>query len=124
MKVRSRFLIASCFFANFIWAQTPANWPAATTFREGPSSSISRSYRVGGLPSTKFQNSDRLVALIKDGKLYLSLQDAIALALENNLDIELERYAPRMADTDLWRAQAGSLLRGVPLSAQEGPEGK
>jgi outer membrane protein TolC len=86
-------------------------------------SGLSRSYRVGALPSTKFQNSDRFSALIRDGKLYLSLQDAIALALENNLDIELERYGPRMADTDLWRAQAGSSLRGVPLSVQEGPNG-
>ena len=123
MKVRSNFLIASCFLASFLSAQTPPAGPSATGFREGPVSSISRSYRVGGLPSTKFQNSDRLGALIKDGKLYLSLQDAIALALENNLDIELERYTPRMADTDLWRAQAGSLLRGVPLSVEEGPEG-
>ena len=123
MKVRSSFLIASCFLASFLSAQTPPNLPSTTAFREGLSSSISRSYRVGASPSTKFQNSGRFGALIKDGKLYLSLQDAIALALENNLDIELERYAPRMADTDLWRAQAGSLLRGVPLSVQEGPNG-
>jgi len=123
MKVRSSFLIASCFLASFLSAQTPPNLPSTTAFREGLSSSISRSYRVGASPSTKFQNSGRFGALIKDGKLYLSLQDAIALALENNLDIELERYAPRMADTDLWRARAGSLLRGVPLSVQEGPNG-
>jgi outer membrane protein TolC len=124
MKAPWFFLIACClFFASFLSAQAPPNLPSTTAFREGLSSSISRSYRVGALPSTKFQNSDRLGALIKDGKLYLSLQDAIALALENNLDIELERYAPRMADTDLWRAQAGSLLRGVPLSVQEGPNG-
>ena len=123
MKVRSSFQIASCFLASFLSAQTPPNLPSTTALREGLSSSISRSYHVGALPSTKFQNSDRLGALIKDGKLYLSLQDAIALALENNLDIELERYGPRMADTDLWRTQAGSLLRGVPLSVQEGPNG-
>jgi len=123
MKVRSSFLIASCFLASFVAAQTPPAPPAAAASKEGPTSSLSRSYRVGALHSPEFQNSDRIRALIKDGKLYLSLQDAIALALENNLDIELERYGPRMADTDLWRAQAGSLLRGVPLSVQEGPEG-
>ncbi|HXX23774.1 MAG TPA: hypothetical protein VEO19_11550, partial [Terriglobia bacterium] len=88
MKVRSSFLIASCFLASFLSAQTPPNLPSTTAFREGLSSSISRSYRVGASPSTKFQNSGRFGALIKDGKLYLSLQDAIALALENNLDIE------------------------------------
>jgi outer membrane protein TolC len=106
-----------------VWAQSgPGSPPAAPSGAEGLSG-LTRSYRVGATPSTRFQNSGRFSALIKDGKLYLSLQDTIALALENNLDIELERYGPRMADTDLWRAQAGSLLRGVPLSVLEGPQG-
>jgi len=123
MKVRSSFLILCCFLANFVWAQTRPDPAVAAPYEAEGLSGLTRSYRVGALPSTKFQNSDRYNALIKDGKLYLSLQDAIALALENNLDIELERYGLRMADADLWRAQAGSLLRGVPLSVQEGPEG-
>jgi outer membrane protein TolC len=123
MKAQSIFLIASCFLASFLAAQTPPSSPSATPSGGGPLTGLSRSYRVGALPSTKFQNSERLRALIEDGRLYLSLQDAIALALENNLDIELERYGPRMADTDLLRAQAGSSLRGVPLSVQEGPNG-
>src|SRR5208337_214603 len=123
MKARGILLAASCFFVNFVSAQTPPGPALVTPSGMEALSGLSRSYRVGGLPSTKFQNSDRFAALIKDGKLYLSLQDAIALALENNLDIELERYGPRMADADLWRAQAGSLLRGVPLSVQEGPNG-
>ena len=123
MKGRGIFLVASCFLANSFWAQTPSTSQPATPSGGGVLSGLSRSYRVGALPSTKFQNSERFSALIKDGKLYLSLQDAIALALENNLDIELERYGPRMANTDLLRAQAGSSLRGVPLSVQEGPSG-
>src|SRR5882757_1407540 len=69
------------------------------------------------------QNSARLNGLIRDGKLYLSLRDAISLALENNLDIELERYVPGIADTDLLRARAGKTLRGVPLTVREGPPG-
>jgi outer membrane protein len=69
------------------------------------------------------QNSPRLNGLIRDGKLYLSLRDAISLALENNLDIELERSAPGIADTDLLRARAGKTLRGVPLTVREGPQG-
>ena len=52
-------------------------------------------------------NSSRLEALIRAGRIYLSLQDTIALALENNLDIELQRYALRSVDADLLRAQAG-----------------
>lgn len=71
----------------------------------------------------QLQDSARLGTLIRDGKLYLSLRDAISLALENNLDIELERFAPGIADTDLLRARSGNTLRGVPLTVREGPIG-
>ena len=69
------------------------------------------------------ENSRRLDSLFRDGRITLSLEDAIALALENNLDLELVRYAPRLAETDLLRAEAGSALRGIPLSVREGPAG-
>jgi outer membrane protein TolC len=62
-------------------------------------------------------------ALFQGGKIYLSLQDAIALALENNLDLELERYGIRLADSDVVRTKSGSLPRGVPLSVREAPPG-
>ncbi|HWB95319.1 MAG TPA: TolC family protein [Bryobacteraceae bacterium] len=71
--------------------------------------------------SPRFENSERTGHLIRDGKLALSLQDAIALALENNLDIELQRYTRRLAETDVERAKAGGALRGIPLSIREGP---
>jgi outer membrane protein TolC len=58
-------------------------------------------------------NATRLDALVRDGKLYLSLQDAIALALENNLDVEAERYNITLARTDLVRAAGGGSLRGI-----------
>jgi hypothetical protein len=66
-------------------------------------------------------NSNRLESLLRAGKIYLSLRDAIALALENNLDIELLRYGPELARASLLRAQAGGLLRGVPSAVQQGP---
>ena len=66
-------------------------------------------------------NSSRLESLLRAGKLYLSLRDAIALALENNLDIELQRYGPEISRASLMRAQAGGLLRGVPPTIQAGP---
>jgi outer membrane protein TolC len=66
-------------------------------------------------------NSGRIEQLLRAGQLYLSLQDAIALALENNLDIELQRYGPRLAQADLLRAQAGGVVRGVPASISQGP---
>ena len=66
-------------------------------------------------------DTGRLDALIRVGQIYLSLQDAIALVLENNLDIEVARYGPLVADADLLRAQAGGVLRGVQTSVTQGP---
>jgi outer membrane protein len=60
-----------------------------------------------------------LAGLTKDGKLYLSLHDAIELALLNNLDIEVSRYNLLLADTDLLRAQGGGTLRGVDYTVQQ-----
>src|SRR5579864_1293756 len=70
-----------------------------------------------------FENSSRVHALIRSGNLYLSLSDAIALAIENNLDIELQRFSIPVADTDVVRAQGGGLLRGVPFILAEAPAG-
>jgi len=59
------------------------------------------------------RNSDRLHRLIRAGKLYLTVQDAIAVAIENNLDLEVDRYGPLLADWAIERAEAGGVLRGV-----------
>ena len=58
-------------------------------------------------------NTPRIDQLMRDGKLYISMNDAIALALENNLDIAIARYNLNIADTDVWRAKAGSSILGV-----------
>lgn len=58
-------------------------------------------------------NTARLDRLIRDGKLYLTLQDAITLALENNLDLEIARYNLPIAATDVQRTRAGGSFRGV-----------
>jgi outer membrane protein len=84
---------------------------------------LAHGYRVPEPKPAALEDSSRLASLVRDGKLYLSLRDAISLALENNLDIELERYAPGIADTDLLRARSGNNLRGVPLTVREGPPG-
>jgi outer membrane protein TolC len=70
-------------------------------------------YRPTTIAKASFVNSMRLTDLVKDGKIYLSLSDALALALENNFDIAIARYNLDIADTDLLRAKAGSLLHGV-----------
>jgi outer membrane protein len=56
----------------------------------------------------------RLNDLVKDGKIYLSLSDALALALENNYDIAIARYDLDIADTDILRAKSGNELLGAP----------
>src|SRR5215469_9681577 len=60
-----------------------------------------------------FENSGHLRDLIRSGNLHLSLADALALAIENNLDIELVRFSFAAAAADLVRAQGGGTLRGV-----------
>ena len=78
-------------------------------------SSFLRPYRAPSTPAADFRNSQRIFDLMRAGQIYLSLQDAIALAIENNLDIELERFLPKLAATDVLRAQGGGLLRGLSL---------
>jgi outer membrane protein TolC len=82
-----------------------------------------RPYEVRPVPPVNLKNSERIFVLMRAGQLYLSLADAIALALENNLDIEVERYLPRIAQTDIGRAKGGGLLRGVSLLVNEPPPG-
>jgi len=65
------------------------------------------------VPQQDMQNSPRLHDLIREGKLWLSLQDAIALALENNLDIDVARFQIPLAQSDYLRTRAGSAARGV-----------
>ena len=69
-------------------------------------------YLAPKVAPVNMQNSQRIFDLMRAGQLYLSLDDAIALALENNLDIELERFLPKISNTDLLRARGGGLLRG------------
>ena len=68
-------------------------------------------------------NSPRLDQLIRDGKLYISLKDAISLAIENNLDVAIARYNLPIADTDLLRTKAGGSFRGVNTGVVQGTPG-
>jgi outer membrane protein len=70
-------------------------------------------YTPKDYPQPRLSNSPRLDDLLRDGKIYLSLSDAVTLALENNYDIAIARINLDIADTDLLRAKAGSSLRGV-----------
>ncbi|MFN7924255.1 MAG: TolC family protein [Bryobacteraceae bacterium] len=98
------------------------NWivkmPEKRTFRE----KITSNYYSAEVAPIRLSNSPRIESLLRAGRLYLSLQDAVALALENNLDIEMQRYGPEIAKASLMRAEAGGLLRGVPPTVQQGAQ--
>jgi len=76
-------------------------------------------YRRPTVPQLFPGSETRLESLIRDGKLYLTLQDAIALALENNLDVETERYNLVLGCIDTVRAAGGGSTRGIDYSIQE-----
>ena len=70
-------------------------------------------YKPSAIPLPNFGNTSRVDQLLHDGKIMLSINDAIALALENNLDIVLARYNLNIADTDILRAEGGANVLGV-----------
>ncbi len=80
-------------------------------------------YMARHLPPADLLNTPRIEQLLRDGKLYLSMNDAVALALENNLDIAISRYNLNIADTDVLRANAGANTLGVSLGLLQGTPG-
>src|SRR5471032_2018259 len=101
--------------------QPPNGQPQAPFAERGIVGSLTASYRAKIPAPVNLNNSPRLESLIRAGNLYLSLQDTIALALENNLDIELQRYTPQISDTNLLRTQAGGFASPVSTSVFAGP---
>lgn len=111
----------------FLGAQQAASNPPAAPLpvqRElvhQPDYSIPRSafprflqpYKARPLGQSVLRNSSRIDSLMRDGKIYLSIDDAVALALENNLDLEIARYNLNIADADVLRAKTGAAILGV-----------
>lgn len=91
--------------------------------RHGLLGKLENPYRPRPVAPPNTANSGRLDALLRGGNLYLSLQDAIALALENNLDIAIQRYGPQIAEANVLQAEAGGFARGVSTSVTAGPSG-
>jgi outer membrane protein TolC len=84
-----------------------------------PSPSILRPYLAPEVPPVRLGNGPRLRDLVRAGTLYLTAQDAIALALENNIDLEVARYNPVISEWNVTRAEAGGALPGVPSNASQ-----
>ena len=75
------------------------------------------------VPPPNFTNSPLIDRVIHDGKMYLSLDDAVALALENNLDIAIQRYNLITADVDILRTSSGAAALGVNTGLVQGTPG-
>jgi outer membrane protein len=106
---------------------TPSLHPSARDFSKpfaGWWGNPIKIYRPTTISKSSFVNSVRLADLVKDGKIYLSLSDAIALAIENNYDIAIARYNLDIADTDILRAKSGAItLLGAPSGLVTGTLG-
>jgi len=135
-RVFTAFLcVAALFLAAFVapvsWAQDSPTLPAAPSPQQAaPSASqpfdvreysrprgafpnVIAPYEPRKIGAPNLSNTPRIDQLMHDGKLYVSMNDAVALALENNLDIAIARYNLNIADTDIWRAKAGAAILGV-----------
>ena len=113
-----------------VWAQDAPSGSAAAVAPEAPATgqqpvvldyskprsgfpNLIAPYSSRHVPPPNLSNTSRIAQLMRDGKIYLSVDDAVALALENNLDIGIARYNLNIADTDILRAKAGASILGV-----------
>lgn len=105
--MRRAFLAAICLMA-LCHAQDQT-----VTIQAAKAPALIRPYMAPTTPPIRLHNSSRLDGLMRAGNLYLTVADALALAIENNLSLEIYRYGPLLADSALERAKAGGPLRGV-----------
>ena len=99
-----------------------AQTPEISTGKDRPFLSwFSRNYTPRPVRKVTWGDSDRMDKIMRAGNIYLSLRDAIALALENNLDIENARFNLPQAEANLLRASSGNLLTNVSNSVSSGP---
>jgi outer membrane protein TolC len=104
-----------CVFA-ILARSADAQAPAA----EKPTGSfLWRSYKGATTGPVLLRNSSRIESLMRAGALYLTAQDAIALAIENNLNLEVERFALPASEWAVERADAGGPIRGLSTGAPQ-----
>jgi len=110
-------------------ANSPQSQPSAPSSAQRLQFDMPKSYNPlnaylpDTVPEPVLSNSSRLDRLMRDGKLYLSLKDAIELALEDNLDLAIARYNLPIANTDILRTRAGGFFRGVNTGVVQGTPG-
>src|SRR5579859_5116314 len=114
----SLLLCLSLLFSTSVAAQNEVRIDTPT----GRMGWVTRPYQPRSVPPINLANSPRIESLERAGNLYLSAQDVVALAIENNIDVEVQRYAPLLAREVLKRAQAGGPLRSVGAGVAPGPQ--
>lgn len=132
---RGAALFLAAIMVPAIWAQDTSSVPSAPSAQMPAQKAVSSSsqpfdvqeyskprsyfpnpvgpYTPRHIEQPNLANTPRIDQLMQDGKLYISMNDAVALALENNLDIAIARYNLNIADTDVWRAKSGASTLGV-----------
>ena len=115
--VVSAMALAATLAAGPLAAQTAVRVDPA----KGPLGWLTNPYRQRYVPPINLANTSRLDSLIRAGNLYLAAPDVVSLALENSLDIEVQRYAPLLAREVLRRAEGGGLLRNPGQGVAAGP---
>ncbi len=121
MPMKNRLLALSCCACLAANAQTAPNEiridaPVANHFNW-----LTQPYRPRSVTPIRLNNSNRFESLTRAGILYLTAQDVVALAIENNIDVEVQRYGPLLAQQVLLRAKAGGALRSVGSGIAAGP---
>jgi outer membrane protein len=122
-------LVAAVFVSTCSWGQQQSSGPSITAAPQPAQPSpvhlrdysqprsafpkLLQPYTPSPLDVSNLGNSPRIDTLMRDGKIYLSIDDAIALALENNLDLEIARYNLNIAEADLLRAKSGANILGI-----------
>jgi len=113
-----RLLWCACLLSISLLAQSEIRIDPA----QGRFAGLTRPYEPRSVPPINLANTSRLELLVRAGNLYLSADDVVALALENNIDIEVQRYGPLLAQEVLRRAKGGGALRSVGLGVAQGPQ--
>jgi len=108
-------------FCSKVWPEQPV--PEDITKGAPIFPNVLAPYKAHAVPEPNLTNSVRLNSLIQNGNIMLSLDDAIALALENNLDLVIARYNLPIADTDILRTKSGANVRGVNTGIVQGTPG-
>src|SRR5579863_9584703 len=124
MSIRARqFRRPLVWFLMTLAATASAQTNASVSSEMPKSHNPLSAYSPEEVPEPQLTNSPLLGQLILDGKLRLSLKEAIRLALENNLDIAIARYNLPIANTDILRTKAGGVFRGVNAGVVQGTPG-